>query len=255
MVNRRRLSKNEKLVSAALKELNAKEKQSKREFPSYARLHATAVAAIVLAGQPEIDEPLNRAWGRALQHYQITMNQWGRLEDQFAAARRLHPIIIGSEESSRFAEIFETAPSWLLQFTGIAIDARFLEFDLPDISTKFRWGSAGFEETQQWPSLPSGTLTAGDPIPDRDPRQLYLAYLDVLATRIPIDREMLLLSRSELEILADDGYRDPLLDDIKFALDLEAKPVEEWSRYERRRMRKLSEWIEKLPVDTATPTS
>jgi hypothetical protein len=98
-------------------------------------------------------------------------------------------------------------------------------------------------------------LTAGDPIPDRDPRQLYLAYLDVLATRIPIDREMLLLSRSELEILADDGYRDPLLDDIKFALDLDAKPVEEWSRYERRRMRKLSEWIEKLPVDTAIPTS
>ncbi len=244
MVNRRRVSKNEKLVSTALKERDAREKEFKRQLPSHARLHATAVAAIVLAGQPEIDEPLNRAWGRALQHYQITMNERGRLDDQFAAARRLHPVIIGSEKTSRFAEIFETAPSWLLQFTVIAMDARLLEFDLPDISTKFRWGSAGLEEARKWPSLPSGTLTAGDPIPDRDPRQLCLACLYVLATRIPIDREMLLLPQSELEILADDGYRDPLSDDMKFALDfLDAKPEEEWSRHERRRMRKLSERI------------
>ncbi len=244
MVNRRRLSKNEQLVSTELKARNAKERESKRKFPSHARLHATAVAAIVLAGQPQIDEPLNRAWGRALQQYKITMNERGRLEDQLEAARRLHPLIIGGEESSRFVEIFETAPSWLLQFTAIATDARLLEFKLPDIPTKFKWGSDGFEEVRRWPLLPSGTLTAGDPIPDIDPRRLYLAYLGVMSVHIPNSRQMLLLSQNELDNLAlAEGSSDPLLDDMNFALALDEKPEEERSRYERRRMRKLPERI------------
>jgi hypothetical protein len=37
--------------------------------------------------------------------------------------------------------------------------------------------------------------------------------------------------------------RHPLLEDISFALDLDGKPEKEWSRYEKRRMRRLSERI------------
>ena len=72
------------------------------------------------------------------------------------------------EESARFAEIFGTAPVWLLQFTGMALDARLLKFDLPDIGDTLGWGSAGYEDARRWPLVPVGTIMAGDPIPDLD---------------------------------------------------------------------------------------
>ena len=41
--------------------------------------HATAVAALVLYGEPKIDEPLRRAWVRTLHHYGITIKDgYGR---------------------------------------------------------------------------------------------------------------------------------------------------------------------------------
>ena len=42
------------------------------------------------------------------------------------------------------------------------------------------WGDAGFEEARRWPLLPSGTMTAGAPIPNIDERQLWLAYFCVV---------------------------------------------------------------------------
>ena len=139
------------------------------------------MAAIVLAGQPKLDEPLILAWDRTLQHYKINVNGFRRLDNQLKAAQQLLPIIMKGEELlARFAEIFETAPAWLLQFTGMAWDAHLLEIHMPDISKKLRMGSAGYEEARQWPLLPSGTLTAGDPIPDIDPRQLWLDWNFVL---------------------------------------------------------------------------
>ena len=125
------------------------------------------------------------------------------------------------------------------------MDARLLEFDLPDISTKFRWGSAGFEEALQWPSLPSGTLTAGDPIPDHDLRQAWLALFCTVTVPIPNLVDKLLLSREKEEDFSDRDT-DPLLKDTHFALDLYGKPEDEWSRYEKRRMRKLSERISRM---------
>jgi hypothetical protein len=41
--------------------------------------HATAVAAIVLYGEPKIEEPLVRAWAHTLRHHRITIqNEYGR---------------------------------------------------------------------------------------------------------------------------------------------------------------------------------
>lgn len=74
---RHQLSKNDKRVSALLK----KRKEKDREYINYwlfhARHHAIAVAAIVLSGQPRIDEPLKIAWDRALQRYGIKCDPWG----------------------------------------------------------------------------------------------------------------------------------------------------------------------------------
>src|SRR5271165_2222887 len=114
--SRHRIGKCKELLSAALKERDERLKQFLQVGPTYARRHAAAVAAIVLSGRPRIDEPLKRAWARALQHYGIDVNT-----DQIAAAQRLLPIIKGDgKESARFTERFRTTPVWLLQFTGMA---------------------------------------------------------------------------------------------------------------------------------------
>ena len=100
--SRHRIGKCEELLSAAQKERDERLKQVLQVAPTYARRHAAAVAAIVLSGRPRIDEPLERAWARALQHYGIDVNT-----NQIAAARRLLPIINGDgDESARFTEIY-----------------------------------------------------------------------------------------------------------------------------------------------------
>ena len=134
LISRHGLSKIEKAVSIARKP----SKEGKRQLLQYSRhqaqYHATAVAAIVLSGRPKIDEPLNIAWSRALQHYRIKLGKWGEIDHQVRAAKRLFPAIIGENQiEARLTEIFRTAPFWLLQFTGIAMDARLLNFRVPDI--------------------------------------------------------------------------------------------------------------------------
>jgi hypothetical protein len=185
-----------------------------------------------LSGQPKIDEPLRRAWGRALQHYEI------KGEDYIADPGRLSAEIMqGRPASERLAEIFKMAPVWLLQFTGVAMDARFLQFDLPLLAEPLRWGSNGYEDARRWPLLPDGTMTAGDPIPHADARQLWITVFCKITVAIP-DFEDNLLEEHEETHSEHSG-----LDDLSFALDLDGTPEKEWTRYERRRMRRISEWI------------
>jgi hypothetical protein len=81
--SRHRIGKCEELLSAALKERDERLKEFLQEGFIHALRHATAVAAIVLSGQPRIDEPLNRAWARALQRYGIENNDQLRLRSGF----------------------------------------------------------------------------------------------------------------------------------------------------------------------------
>jgi len=123
-ISRWRISKIEQVISAAQEERAEKLEQWYKDKSLQAQRHATAVAAIVLAGNPKINEPLIRAWERALCHFKISVKEPGRMEDQVWAAVQLIPIIIGREEfAAKFAEIFRTAPSWLLQFTRVLVDA------------------------------------------------------------------------------------------------------------------------------------
>jgi hypothetical protein len=202
-----------------------------------ARHHATAVAAIVLAGQAKSDEPLSRAWARALQHYDIGGNQNGQLDDQIKAARQLRPKIMGSEKAStKFTDIFRAAPVWLLQFTGMAWDATLLKFELPDTYRRLSWGSAGYEEARRWPLLPTGILEAGDLIPPNDARWIWI--IAFCQTTVPILDEHTLA-------LADEEYRsqpvDPILEGLSLILEMESNPERKLSRYEKRRLRKACE--------------
>ena len=179
--SRRRVCKAEEALSIAKKQHEEKRKKELESYVSSARLHATAVAAIVLSGQPKIDEPLIQAWTRALQHYgvqplpqdEIYFDDRSRLNKQNVAAQKLvFEILGGAKESERFTEIFRTAPDWLLHFTQTFLDAGSLQLGLRPTKIPFtKWGRTGYEESLGWPLLPLGTMMGGDPVSDEDARR------------------------------------------------------------------------------------
>jgi len=167
-------------ITAAKKEREEKQKELDENIRFHAQYHATAVAAIVLSGESKIDEPLSRAWTRALQHYGIRdVNAGTRLKRQVGAAQQLAPIILpitpkDAEASARLSEIFMPAPVWLLNFTCIFFNACWLKFDFPNRSWPVlgtKWGRAGYEESLLWPLLPLGAMTDGEPLSDKDARR------------------------------------------------------------------------------------
>ena len=238
----RLLSKTERLLPAVLTKLEKNRIPLEvifRGIRKELRLHATAVAAIVISGEPKIDEPLVRAWERTLAHHRIDAAEGSALHELRAAEKmypaivddpdygRPHswwdPYIVHAPESARFTEIFRDAPVWLLQFTAMRIDAPVLEFDLPDMSAELIWGVEGVKDSKQWPLLPLGTMAAGVPV--RTPPEEFESDLS------PPDEFKSDLSREER----------------RFYQEMKEKPEVEWSRLERRRMLGL---IERLSPKT-----
>jgi hypothetical protein len=165
-----------------------------------------------------------------LRHYEIDNKGLA------AASQRLVPQIIGGgKESAIFGEIFRKAPPWLLQFTALALDARLLRFGLAEVSGKFAWGGAGYDDARRWPSLPKGTISAGDAIPDADPRHLWIILACVITVPIPDPDEFNRINEEYRARCEENAY----LQDLLLFLDLEEKPECEWSTYERRCMRRL----------------
>jgi hypothetical protein len=178
----RLLNKAEEIIKIALKKREDHVAELLELFRPQARFHAVAVAAIVIAGEPKIDEPLVRAWGRTLRHYGITItNEYGREyeyedghehEHEFryeyerelrTAYDKLYAAIIkGDNETEKFTEIFRSAPIWLLQFTLMGLDAQALKFDLPEMPSE-EWEEK-LKYAQRWPLLPLGTMAGGEPV-------------------------------------------------------------------------------------------
>jgi hypothetical protein len=246
---RQRISKVEELLFAAKGKRERKRKKFDEDRLRQARLHATAVAAIVLSGKPKIDEPLSQAWTRTLQHYRIEtrpldshfrpLREETPLERQVAAAKNLAPIIlpVTLKESARFSKIFKTAPVWLLNFTSMSFDACLLKFGLPDQSwwpaPGTKWGRTGYDESRQWPLLPAGTMMDGDPVP-YEHAQLWPLPLDTMEE---VDTTEDFQDNSSQE---DEGNHSPeadLLADLILVLDVAENPERELSRYEKVRLR------------------
>jgi hypothetical protein len=183
------LSKAQEFVSLKLKKREEVLAQLKEDMRPRARLHATAVAAIVMYGKPRIDEPLIHAWVRTLRHHGIILKNkygheyeyehgheheykfdyWCQRELEIAKAELYPAIMKGANEREKFTEIFRTAPVWLLEFTWMRADAELLKFDLPEMSDKQVWGEEGFKDFLRWPLLPLGMMTDGDLIPEVAP--------------------------------------------------------------------------------------
>jgi hypothetical protein len=233
MSRRARISRIEELIASKLKAQQERRKQWAKALPIHAQRHATAVAAIVLAGEPKIDEPLIRAWARSLRHYKIAIDPTTESE-QARAAQLLFPIIVGEQaSSSRFAEIFSTAPAWLLQFTRTVLDTWIIRFRLPEMKPYPNWGSAGFADAEHWPVLPKGVLTAGEPIPHHDARYITLIAQSIVPSIDCLPKNVDLFA--PIDVPSHES--GTILDDIDFAFSLDEKP--KWSAYERRRMRRI----------------
>jgi hypothetical protein len=161
-------------------------------LPTVARFHTASVAALALAGEPKIDEPLSEAWRRTLVHYGIRecqTEEWAHTHQldeapteawahalandrqlsrhPLKAAEEIYPTFIHDrDEAAIFTKILASAQPWLLKFTLSELDARCLSLTLPDLSAAPKWGSAGLRDARRWPCLPQGIMTAGHPVPD-----------------------------------------------------------------------------------------
>ncbi len=229
------LSKAEELIPAVLSKREERQESREHTFKllrKKTRFHATAVAAILMSGEPKIDEPLQHAWLRTLAHHRIDPEDLLDVEDDdgdfptipegFAPAfKKMYPVlivdpdyaknsnwdphIVHAPEVSRFTEIFRTAPVWLLQFTHMDRDAHVLEFEVSEMSAKLVWGTEGIVDAKRWPLLPRGTMTAGCPVCDAQ----------------------------------DDFESDLSPEERRFYQEMKEIPEMEWSRLEKRRMREL----------------
>jgi hypothetical protein len=237
--SRQRIETAEELAAVAVSERDEKEKQWVEAKRVQARHHATAVAAILLAGQPRIDDPLEEAWVRAARHYDFDAGRYPR-----RVPDRLFPEIVGDveEEVERFTQIFRRAPVWLLLFTSMGMDAHFLKFRLPSLKATLKWGNEGLEELFRWPALPFGTMTAGDRVRMCGPKRPWPLLPGEPITGVHDGQVCLALCQSTDPIPQFEYPKpdDPIDEELEFVLALAARPESEWSHYERRRMRRLS---------------
>jgi hypothetical protein len=65
----RRISQAERLLPGVVERRRKRRERLKDSLPFLARTHATAVAAMVLHGEPKFEEPLQHCWTRTLTHH------------------------------------------------------------------------------------------------------------------------------------------------------------------------------------------
>jgi hypothetical protein len=245
--SRRRILKIEDVLSAAQKKRKEEEKKFLETCLSDSRYHATAVAAILLSGSPSVNEPLSEAWGRVLQRYNLSVFFVpGSLKDQVMAAQRLFPTIMaGKLERTRFTEIFRTVPDWLMTFTGLILDRRFLKFALPQAKQVPNWGTIGYEQSRRWPLLPSGTMTDGDPVPN-EKAELWPFPLNFLEQEKPIfDIENNRPQQDEVSYSSEEAEKTEFLENFELLFALEKNPQKARGLPRHQRLR-LCAFLKKL---------
>ena len=124
----------------------------------YAFIHTANLSALILYGDPKIDEPLSVAWRRCLEsaEWQKRREKFGGWDEygrdtrdpfesfmqrklQNTSAEYFLPDLAGRDELGKFRLIFKKAPPWLLWFTYGDVNARILGIKLPDLSAVNRY--------------------------------------------------------------------------------------------------------------------
>jgi hypothetical protein len=169
LTTRRRLSRLEKRVASVVAERKRREPEVMAWRRRAALYHATKLVTLILHGDPQIDEPLAIAWERALAHLGLSGTPQELLHSRLRAVLEDLP---GDTEIAKFAHIFRSAPSWLLDFCDASLDCFVLGIELPKSSEPApEYGRDGLREANAaWPDLPTGTIGAGRPIPKSNAR-------------------------------------------------------------------------------------
>jgi hypothetical protein len=168
LTTRRRLSRLEKRVASVVAERKRREPEEMEWRRQAALYHARKLAKLILHGDPQIDEPLAIAWERARGHLGLS----GTPEELFHY-QRFRVVVVGPHgdteiaEIAKFAHVFRSAPSWLLDFCHASVDCFLLGIELPKSSEPApQYGRDGLREAgDSWPDLPKGTIGAGRHIP------------------------------------------------------------------------------------------
>jgi hypothetical protein len=175
----RRLSRVEALVEDAVEKKRRREADKSKRPWAYALIHATEVAALVLHGDVDINEPLSQAHRRAENKVRDLVGHDVERYLREAKQGRFDPLALypqfwlhtlpGEDEKSKFASVFASAPVWLLKYTSVQRDAALLGFELPDLSAAPALGRKARAQRDRWPFLPDGTIYDGGPCDDPDP--------------------------------------------------------------------------------------
>jgi hypothetical protein len=173
LVGRRRLSRLEKRVASVVAERKRREPEEMEWRRQAALYHARKLSTLILHGDPQIDEPLAIAWERARGHLGLS----GTPEELFHY-QRFRVVVVGPHgdteiaEIAKFAHVFRSAPSWLLDFCHASVDCCLLGIELPKSSEPApQYGRDGLREANDaWPDLPKGTIGAGRPMPKSNAR-------------------------------------------------------------------------------------
>ena len=207
----RRLSRLEQQIEPIIAERERRELERDTRRRQAARDHATKVVTLALHGNPRIDEPLRFTWDRALKS--LGLNDCPRQQ----IPERLRALVVadlpGNTENAKFANVFRSAPQWLLAFCFCHLDAHVLGIDLPENSEPVpEPGRKAIDDIYKWPGLPTGTFEAGGPIPEPD-----LSPLDALSNPFHVLNVDELI---DLDLLIEKGEKN-------------------WSRQDRRRRKEI----------------
>jgi hypothetical protein len=172
LIFRRRLRRLEKRVAFVVAERKRKEPEERARLYQVALSHATKLVTLILHGDPQIDEPLAIAWERARSYLGLS----GTPEELFEY-QRFRIVVVDPRgdpeiaEIAKFAHIFRSAPSWLLDFCYARLDCVILGIELSESSEPApEYGRDGLREAcNAWPELPKGTIGAGPPMPKLNP--------------------------------------------------------------------------------------
>jgi hypothetical protein len=168
LITRRRISRLEKLVAAALAERKRRAPEKAARLRQAALDHATKLVILIMHGDPRIDEPLAIAWNRALDRLGLSDAPEAVLPYRLQA---VVGALLGDAEIDNIAHVISSAPSWLLEFCDAAMDCYVLGIELPrSPEPASEYGRDGLRDSMHsWPDLPMGTIGAGRPIPQPNP--------------------------------------------------------------------------------------
>jgi hypothetical protein len=171
-----RLMEVEKQYAAAVK---AKRREAPPAFWAY--VHAIETSAVVLYGEPKMEEPLWVARSRTQEKLykefaaaadELWLRKHGEKPSPFIRERLCPKLMFdalrGANDNIKFEQIFSKAPDWLLKFTGIEWDAELLGFKLRKLVGAPALGREARRDRNRWPYLPEGTIDAGGFCSDQD---------------------------------------------------------------------------------------